>query len=219
MLPILDTKHTALLVIDMEYDYCSPAGALAKKRQFTFQNMTGMIGRLSPFISFIRNTGTMIIFARMIEDPVYMSENARDKIMSSAKMTPLCNPDTKGFGYFGVLPQPGDKEIIKNSYEAFLTKDNHNILKSKGIETELLQDILETSQINCIIFTGMLTSRCVDSTLRIAFHRGYNCIALADLVAVPDQLQFEHEATLNVWDTLFANVVKSDEIKLAQKCH
>ncbi len=214
MFPILNPQDTALLVIDMQYDYCSAEGKLALHMNYSMNDIGTMISQLSAFISFIRDQGILVIFIRMIEDPEYMLKNAAAKITSFANPSILCVPQTKGFEYFGVAPQTEDVQIIKNSYDAFVTKESYEILKNKGIETPLLENVLKAHQIKSLIFSGVLTSRCVDSTLRSAYHRGYTCIVPEDLVAVPDQLMFEHEAALNVWRILFAYNTTSSEIRL-----
>jgi ureidoacrylate peracid hydrolase len=209
MTTFYDPKNTALLVIDIQYDYCSPDGVLAQSLKYTMQNMEAMIARLSPFIDRIRASGCPVIFLRMIEDPDFMAPNAARKIRSHAKPIVLCSPDTKGFEFFGVEPLSDDVQLIKNNYDAFSSID---LLTKLGIKTRLLQDLLLAKKVETLIFTGVITSRCVDSTLRSAFRLGYNCIAVADMVGVPDQLMFEQEATLNLWQAVFAYVTVADDL-------
>lgn len=211
-MPNLNPSTTALLVIDVQVDYCSPEGFLARYHNYSMQHTEQMLTTLQPFISKIRETGIKVIFLRAIENPDYILPNHADKINSFEDPQALCTPGTKGFKYYKVEPKEGDIEIIKNSYDAFITDSSFQILNNKGIQTALLQETLNAHNINTLIFTGVLTSRCVDSTLRSAFRLGYNCIVAEDLVSTPDQLLYEHTASLSVWSTIFAEVVSSDEI-------
>jgi|TARA_Y100000310_G_C20658222_1_gene803167 hypothetical protein len=49
----------------------------------------------------------------MTEDPKYLPENLRLK-MSIDNTPGLTTPEKSSFEYFGVEPQEGDKEIVKN---------------------------------------------------------------------------------------------------------
>jgi ureidoacrylate peracid hydrolase len=210
MVTIFDPTSTALLVIDVQYDYCSPEGLLAKTLNYTLNRMSDMISRLPSFIEAVRKTGATIIFLRMIEDPEYMAPNAAAKIRAQRPPLVLCNPATRGFEYFRVSPLPEDIQLTKNAYDGF---GDSALLLEKGIQTQSLEDVLRARQIDCLIFSGVLTSRCVDSTLRSAFRLGFNCIAVEDMVSMPDQLQFEHDAALNIWRTIFAFVTSASELR------
>lgn len=205
-------NRTALLVIDMQHDYCSYEGALARTNNLTVERMDQMLARLPKFIDTVRDTGTPVIFLRMIEDPDYMLSNGAEKIRSFDRPIILCSPKTIGFDYFGLSPVSEDIQIVKNSYDAFLTQEGSELLRRKGIVTDRLEDVLKALAVDVLLFSGVLTSRCVDSTLRGAFQRGYRCIVAEDMVAVPDQLWYEHDATLNVWRTIFAYVGNSNDI-------
>lgn len=192
-------KKTALLVIDMQYDYCAQNGKLPTFFKFSTKSIRKMIPKLSNFIEQARESNVTIIWTRMIEDQKSAPTNLKLKMRSRTKTVPgFCVKGTKGFDYYSIHPNKKDKEIVKNQYDAFTNNSLGVYLKNKGIAN--------------LIFTGVYTSRCVDSTLRSASARGYNCIVPKDLVGVAEEMQNEHDAALSVWDAIFAYVVSSKNI-------
>lgn len=65
-----------------------------------------------------------------------------------------------------LAPQPGDIVIPKSRYSGFLNTNIDSVLRSRGIRT--------------LVFTGIATNVCVESSLRDAFHLEYFGIVLED---------------------------------------
>lgn len=82
-------------------------------------------------------------------------------------------PDTKGVEIHNlVTPGKGEKVIIKHFPNSFQ-------------ETEL-QSYLTKNHISELVICGMMTSMCVDTTVRAAKDFGYNCTIIADACAAPN---------------------------------
>ena len=195
---LINPRNTAILVIDIQNDYCSENGKIAKIRKFDVKSVQKIIPNLINFIETARKFKLPIIFTRMIEDPKYMKENAKIKIRSSKLPLTLCSPKTWGFEYYKIKPQKKDVEIIKKTYDAFSNSKLENILKKMKIKN--------------LIITGVYTAVCVDTTLRTGFTKGYNIIVPEDLVSMAKEGIYQHDAAIDVWKIIFAHVVKSDEI-------
>jgi ureidoacrylate peracid hydrolase len=89
-------------------------------------------------------------------------------------------------------PQAGDLVMSKHRYSGFFETDLHRTLKANSIES--------------LLFTGVTTSVCVESTLRDAFFRDYKCLLLSDCTAEPignDLARTNRDATLLVVQLLF----------------
>ena len=71
----------------------------------------------------------------------------------------------------GLTPEPDDRVIAKSSFSGFFHTELDDRLREAGIAT--------------LLFTGCTTSVCVESTLRDAVFRSYECILLDDCVAEP----------------------------------
>ncbi len=78
----------------------------------------------------------------------------------------------------------------------------------------LIRAVLKSRSIRNLIFTGCTTSVCVESTIRDAMFRDYNCLLLADCTAEPigDRLpRSNHDASLLVIQAQFGWVSESAE--------
>ena len=200
LVKLLDPRQTALLVIDIQRAYCSRNEPLPKFRKFDTTPIDKMIPKLENFINEARNQNIPIIWTRMIEDPDFGPQNLKKK-MKIEKWVHISTPGKSTFKYYKIKPREGDKEFVKYQYDAFTNKKLDKYLRNKKIET--------------VILTGVYTSRCVDSTMRGAFAKGYNIFVPEDLVAMPKQLNYEHRATLSVCKVIFGYVLKSEDIKNA----
>lgn len=197
LVELLNPKHTALLVIDIQRAYCSRNEPLPKLRKFDTSPIDKMISKLENFILHARRQGIPIIWTRMIEDPEFGPKNLKKK-MEIEKWVHISTPGKSSFEYYRIKPQKGDKEFIKTQYDAFTNQNLEKYLRNKKIKT--------------LILTGVYTSRCVDSSMRGAFTKGYNIMIPEDLVAMPKQLMYEHKSTLSVCRTIFGYVVKANDI-------
>jgi nicotinamidase-related amidase len=81
-----------------------------------------------------------------------------------------------------LYPYPGEAIIDKPGKGAFYATDLHAILQNRGIQK--------------LIVTGVTTEVCVNTTVREANDRGYDCLVLEDCVGsyLPDM----HEAGLKM---------------------
>ena len=78
----------------------------------------------------------------------------------------------------GIEPEENDEIIIKNYPNSFRETD--------------LKEVLNRNQITDLVFTGMMTHMCVDTTVRAAFDLGYSSILISDCCATLD-LTYENE--------------------------
>ena len=103
-----------------------------------------------------------------------------------------------------VKPAAGDTVIYKTRYSGFYGTDLDSVLRARGVKW--------------LIVTGATTSVCVESTVRDAMFRDYNCILLADCSGEPIGHQFprsNHEASLLTIETLFGWVSSSAAVSRA----
>ncbi len=78
----------------------------------------------------------------------------------------------------GIEPEENDEIIIKNYPNSF--------------RETVLKEVLSRNQITDLVFTGMMTQMCVDTTVRAAFDLGYSSILISDCCATLD-LTYENE--------------------------
>jgi ureidoacrylate peracid hydrolase len=109
--------------------------------------------------------------------------------------------DTWNSNILGALaPESEDKQIYKTRFSGFYQTELHDVLQSLGIKS--------------LVVTGCTTNVCVESTIRDAAFRDYNCLLLEDCTAEPLGSGFErsnHEAALFTMQTAFGWVSNSAE--------
>ena len=197
---ILDPKQTSVLVIDMQNAYCDPNAPLQQLLGWDTNPIDEMIPRLERFLDGARSH-VSVLWTRAIEDPAYAPENARIKM--EAEGTPaISTPEEYTFEYYRISPKGEDKEFVKDLYDSFNNEELDSYLKNTGIRT--------------LVFTGIYASRCVDTTLRTAFNKGYHIVVAEDLIGIPKDKegmnQKEHEGMLSVCRSIFGYVVNSRDI-------
>jgi len=203
---LVNPKNTAILVIDIQNDYCSEKGILAKAHNLDMRPVQAIIPKISAFLNVARKYKIPIIWTQAIEDPDYLKPNAAFKIRSGPKQLVIATPGTWGFDYYKIRPLAGDFKIVKKGYDSFVNPQLNAILRQKKTKN--------------VIVCGVYTAVCVDTTVRSAYRLGYNVVVPRDLVAMPKQRWHLHEAALLNMDMIFAHVLSSEEIiKIWEKFH
>ncbi len=190
----VDLQNTAILVIDMQNDYCHPNGALAKIVG-ELPRVQRMIPRLRRLIDAARQTGVRIIHIQSQQTP----ETSSDVWLSRTKSgndTYLCVPGTWGVEPCGVEPQENEIVVIKHRYSGFVGTN--------------LEQILRALKIQNLIVTGVATNVCVESTARDGFMRDFFVVLVSDCCGSTSD--DEHIATCKVIDRCFGIVANSNEI-------
>jgi ureidoacrylate peracid hydrolase len=164
----LEAKHSALLVIDVQNDFCHPDGVTGRAG-IPLQHVHSTMPVLQKFIEDVRATDAKIIFVRTIHSdwsncPVWELRSLRTK-------GTVCAPDTWGAEFYEVKPNLGDLIITKHRYSAFIGTDLDLILRSQNIQS--------------LLCTGFITNVCVESTLRDAFMLNYYTVLIEDCCAAP----------------------------------
>ncbi len=199
----LKPPHTALLVVDMQNDFCASGGLISKDgRDVTPAQELGL--RLPAFIATARAAGVMVVFIRCVytsERNFYLSdvwlEQAARKREGGYTRIPVCRDGTwEGDFYGDVRPQPGDVVVSKHRYDAFHNTDLDLILRSNGIRT--------------VVLTGVVSNVCVETTARAAFVHDYYVVAVDDGCAA--YVAADHAASMSNIDRFFGEVSSIERI-------
>ncbi len=187
-------SHAALLVIDMENDFCHSEGAMAKNGA-NVSSGQAIVPALRELIAEGRAAGLPIVFIRMVQNQWTQSEARQARRREGAP--PSCQEGTWGVDWYSdLVPAPGDLVVNKHRFNAFLGTDLDLLLKARGIKA--------------LICTGTATDVCVASTAREAAMRDYETIIPEDCSASsrPEM----HRAALTNFAQFFGMVTTSDEI-------
>lgn len=190
---LLLKTRTAVLIVDMQNDYCHPEGALAKIGS-DVSGVGKMVPHLQSLLESARRLGKRIIFVRTIHDDSTDSEIW--KARSDGKMMKVCRPESWGSRFYEVAPQPDEIVINKHKYSAFINTKLDSVLRAHKIET--------------LLIGGVATNVCVESTARDAFMMDYQVVLIQDACA--SYSNQAHEMTLENISGYFGTVAKTGDI-------
>lgn len=191
------TSQTALLVIDMQNDYCHPDGVFAQAG-LRVTGLDDLVGQVNALAAAARSAGRPVIWVRM--------EWAQDADVGLlAERSPFLRTQglrrgTWGGELLGGLDRaPGDHEIVKSRFDAFHGTGLDDLLRGLGVGT--------------LVMAGVRTDFCVESTVRAAFFRDLRAVVAREAVA--GYVEDLHTASLRLMNTVFAEVVPAEEAATA----
>ena len=179
--------HTALLVIDMQNDFCASGGLVSRDGRDISPAQT-LAKRLPALFQAARQAGVLMVFVRCLytaeQNPylsdVWLEQAARERNGGYTSI-PVCRDGTwEGDFYEDIRPAPGEIVVTKHRYDAFQGTDLDLVLRSHGIRT--------------LVLTGVVTNVCVETTARAGFVRDYYIAVVEDGCAA--YVAEDHEQTL-----------------------
>ena len=191
----IDPAHTAVLVVDIQNDFCAPDGYIDRKFGCDAAANEALAARNVALTDAARTAGSLIVWIQAIYDPVYLSAPMLMK-GGSAGNEVRCVDGSWGADFYNVAPKEGDLVIRKHRYSAFSGTALDNLLRRNGIRTTVI--------------TGVSINICVESTLREAFNLGYYVVIPRDCVAGNNPAL--HEATLQNVEFLIGDVTSSSDL-------
>ena len=201
----LDPDSTALLVIDMQIDFLSPDGYLAKMG-YDLSPLRAILPAVNRVINAARAAGCLIVHTRQgcradLADKVRLGRRSRKR--TGRKDTEALVRGSRGFQIVPEIKvQSSDIIVDKTANGAFTYTELEPVLRTQGI-THLL-------------FTGCTTDVCVHSTLREATDRYFSCLLIEDACASGDA--YAHAAAVHmvtVEGGIFGAVATSDAVVAA----
>ena len=205
-----DLARTAVIVIDMQNDFCHPDGWLAS------------IGvDVAPARRPIEPLRELLPALRGVDVPVVWVNwgNRPDRANLAPNVLHVYNPDGRGRGIGDPLPGRDTRVLQAGSWSAAivdeLTPEPEDLHVAKfsmsGFPDTVLDRVLRNLDITTLLFAGVNADQCVLCTLQDANFRGYDCLLLEDCTATtsPD---FCLEATLYNVRQCFGFVIASGEL-------
>ncbi|WP_336785724.1 cysteine hydrolase family protein [Paenibacillus sp. MMO-177] len=189
----LDQKNTAVIVVDVQNDYCHPKGAIAKTG-IDVSAAGKMIPDLQALLDSAREHGVPVIFLQTNHEKATDSEVWVSRFKDG--VNPICHTGSWGAEFFNVSPTEQDIIVKKHRYSGFI----HTRLES----------VLQTLKIETLIMTGVSTNLCVESTARDGFMRDYHIILMKDACAAFSQE--EHDMTVKTVDTYFGMAATTKDV-------
>jgi ureidoacrylate peracid hydrolase len=198
----VEPRHTALLVIDVQNDFCAEGGMMHREGN-DLADVQEMAGALPRLLDAARDAGALVVFVRNVdstEENHYLSdvwlEQAARRRSGSYTVWPVCGAESWEGDFYTVRPLPEEPVITKHRFSAFHNTD--------------LETVLRAHSIRSVVLAGVATNVCVETTAREAFVRDYYVVFLSDGTATYDRAS--HKATLNSIDRFFGQVATIDDV-------
>jgi ureidoacrylate peracid hydrolase len=197
--------NLGLVIVDMQNGFVSKDGSY-DKLGMNIENYQQVIPNIKRLISFCRNEKIPIFYTEAIREPSGIDlllhihnilPRAREERLQNIKV-PICMRDTWDAHIIDeIKPTPEDHIILKRRDSAFQ-------------DTEL-RVWLQSIHVNTLIFCGIDTSICVETSLRDAFNLGYDVILVSDATASGSQKHYE--TTIERVRDYYGVVIKIDDLK------
>ncbi len=208
----LDLAKTALLIIDMQNDFCHPDGWLAHIG-VDVTPARQPIGPLQALLPSLRAQHIPIVWINWGNRP--------DLLNISAAARHVYNPTGTGIGLGDPLPQNQAPVLIKDSWAAAIVDElvpaptdvQIDKYRMSGFWDTPLDSILRNLGKTTLLFAGVNADQCVMATLQDANFLGYDCILLRDCTATTSP-EFCWQATIYNVNQCFGFV--SDGVQLLQ---
>jgi ureidoacrylate peracid hydrolase len=178
----------ALMVIDMQNGFVDPKGSVPLAMGM-LPGVEEAVANCAELLNEARAAGMPVVYTRhqfrpdMIDAPAMIME----------RFGPGAKPLVAGTWDAAVCdvlePAPGDAIVDKNRYDAFLYTDMELVLRALGVRR--------------LLVTGVVTSVCVESTVRAAHMRDFEVTVASDCTAAPAGF---HEPALAAMGAVFATV-------------
>ncbi len=205
---LLQQSNTALIVVDMQNAYAS-LGGYVDTAGFDISGAQSTIAGNARCIAAARKAGMLVVYLQNGWDAQYVEAGGPGSPnwhKSNALKTMRAQPELQGkflakggwdYELLEVLkPAPGDIVIPKTRYSGFFNSTLDSTLRTRGIRN--------------LVFTGIATNVCVESTLRDAFHLEYFAVMLEDATHQLGSAEIQKGVVYNV-ETFFGWIASVDD--------
>lgn len=171
---VLEPQHAALVVIDMQRDFIEPGGFGAVLGN-DVSRLTAIVPTVAALIALFRAQRLPIVHTREAHRPD-LSDCPPAKRLRGAPGLRI--GDEGAMGRILIAGEPGNQilpELAPIDGEIVIDKPGKGMFWATG-----LQETLAARGITQLVFAGVTTEVCVQTSMREANDRGYECLLVED---------------------------------------
>lgn len=179
-----DLARAALVVVDMQNDFCHPDGWFARKGVdvaplrvpiAAINALTGPMREASAPVVWV-NWGVRADAANLPASTLFRGKRTVDaagygEVYDAAREGALVRGSWGAATFDGLDVKPDDIEVCKHRFSGFPDSELDSVLRNLGATT--------------LLFAGINIDRCVFATLTDASAHGYDCVLVRDACATP----------------------------------
>lgn len=205
-----DLARSALVVVDMQNDFCHPGGWLASIGVDVAAARTP-IAPLVRLLPALRDAGLPVVWLNWGNRP--------DRLNLSPSVLHVYKPSGRGCGLGDALPGHGARVLEAGSWSAAVVDElapqpadiRVDKYRMSGFWDTPLDAILRNLRIDTLLFAGVNADQCVLCTLQDANFLGYDCLLLEDCTATTSPA-YCMEATLYNVRQCFGFTLRSPDL-------
>ncbi|MDO8429363.1 MAG: isochorismatase family cysteine hydrolase [Candidatus Daviesbacteria bacterium] len=207
---VLNPKHSALLVVDMQNDFLSSKGFFATRPE-----IPGSVDQMQSTVPFIQG---LMEAARKSHVPVILTKGYEDvkfrkpgPDLRRAVVWQERDGDPDGINskqdswgaefYEGIEPVEGDIIVEKHKWSAFDGKD----MDGKG-----LKEILERMGVKTLVVTGVVAETCIETTIRDGYDQDFFIVVPRNSIGSNQEDQLS--VRMKYWEAGFLSDVVDEEV-------
>lgn len=191
----IDPKHTALVVVDIQNDFCSPTGVLGRMGK-NVAEMDKIVEGIESLSKACREVSLPVLYTRQIYDRSKLNDLQKEQYDLDNRMI-TCDIAGDGWKFYKIKP-PKEDTYDKYNYNIF---SNHSLLRR-----------LENEKIKTLIICGVSTQICVETAIRNGFDLGYKIVVPKELVGTTSSDPETQKRTLILTRKTYGVVTTSSEI-------